>query len=93
MVDKLKRLLESRFRISTQLYLAMGGAVLLTLAASLVAWFSFNQVGEVQSNVNEGSVPELAAAFGVAQYRRHPGGGGSQPHRCRHYGGVRPGRS
>ena len=43
-------------------------AVLLTLAASLVAWFSFNQVGEVQSNVNEGSVPELAAAFGVAQY-------------------------
>ena len=57
MVDKLKRLLESRFRISTQLYLAMGGAVLLTLAASLVAWFSFNQVGEVQSNVNEGSVP------------------------------------
>ena len=68
MVDKLKRLLESRFRISTQLYLAMGGAVVLTLAASLVGWFSFNQVGAVQSQVNEGSVPELAAAFGVAQY-------------------------
>ncbi len=68
MVDKLRRLLESRFRISTQLYLAMGGAVVLTLAASLVGWFSFNQVGAVQSQVNEGSVPELAAAFGVAQY-------------------------
>ena len=68
MVDQLKRLLESRFRISTQLYLAIGGAVLLTLAASLVGWFSFNQVGAVQSQVNEGSVPELAAAFGVAQY-------------------------
>ena len=68
MVDKLRRLIESRFRISTQLYLAMGGAVMLTLAASLVGWFSFNQVGAVQSQVNEGSVPELAAAFGVAQY-------------------------
>ncbi len=68
MVGKLKRLLASRFRISTQLYLAMGGAVLLTLAASLVGWFSFNRVGDVQSQVNEGSVPELAAAFGVAQY-------------------------
>ena len=40
----------------------------MTLAASLVGWFSFNRVGEVQSRVNEGSVPELAAAFGVAQY-------------------------
>ena len=65
---QLKRLLASRFRISTQLYLAFGGAVLLTLAASLVGWFSFNRVGDVQSRVNEGSVPELAAAFGVAQY-------------------------
>lgn len=68
MVDQLKRLLATRFRISTQLYLAMGGAVVLTLAASLVGWFSFNRVGDVQSQVNEGSVPELAAAFGVAQY-------------------------
>ena len=68
MVERLKQLLESRFRISTQLYLAMGGAVLLTLAASLVGWFSFNRVGDVQTQVNEGSVPELAAAFGVAQY-------------------------
>ena len=68
MVEQLKRLLESRFRISTQLYLAMGGAVVLTLAASLVGWFSFDRVGDVQSQVNEGSVPELAAAFGVAQY-------------------------
>ena len=41
---------------------------MLTLAASLVGWFSFDRVGDVQSQVNEGSVPELAAAFGVAQY-------------------------
>ena len=57
-----------RFRISTQLYVVIGAAVALTVAASLVGWFSFNRVGEVQSRVNEGSVPELGAAFGVAQY-------------------------
>ena len=68
MVEQLKRILARRSRISTQLYLAVGGAVVMTIAASLVGWFSFNRVGEVQSRVNEGSVPELAAAFGVAQY-------------------------
>ena len=55
-------------KISTKLYFGIGGAVVLTLAASLVGWFSFNRVGEVQRRVNEGSVPELVAAFGVAQY-------------------------
>ncbi len=64
----LQRLLASRNRISTQLYLAFAGAVLLTLAATLVGWFSFNRVGEVQDNVNEGSVPEMAAAFGAARH-------------------------
>ena len=68
MNDRLRRLLESRFRISMQLYLGIGGAVALTVAASLVGWFSFNRVGEVQSRVNEGSVPEVVASFGVAQY-------------------------
>ena len=68
MIDRLKRLLEIRFRISTQLYFGFGVAVALTISASLVGWFSFNQVGDAQSRVNEGSVPELAAAFGVAQY-------------------------
>ncbi len=68
MRDRLKRLLESRFRISTQLYLGIGGAVALTAAASLVGWFSFTQVGDAQNRVNEGSVPELEAAFGIAEY-------------------------
>ena len=62
-----RRLLDSRFRISTQLYLGIAGAVAMTFAASVVGWFSFERVGEVQSRVNEGSVPALAAAFGVAQ--------------------------
>ena len=72
MIDRLKRLLPTllkvRFRISTHLYLTIGGAVALTMAASLVGWFSFDRVGDVQRRVNEGSVPEMAAAFGVAQY-------------------------
>ena len=68
MRQKLNELLEMRFRISAQLYLAIGGAVALTFAASLVGWFSFNQVAEAQSRVNDGSVPELAAAFKVAQH-------------------------
>ena len=68
MKDRLGRLLASRFRISTRLYLGIGGAVALTAAASLVGWFSFTQVGEAQNRVNEGSVPELEAAFGIAEY-------------------------
>ena len=59
--------LESRHRISTQIYVAFGGAVLLTVAASLVGWFSFDRVGVQQARVNEGSVPEMTAAFGIAQ--------------------------
>ena len=53
--------------IATQLYAAIGAAVTITMIASLVAWFSFDQVGDAQSQVNEQSVPEMSAAFGVAQ--------------------------
>ncbi len=53
--------------LSTQLYLGIGGAVFFTIVASLVGWVSFDRVGDVQSRVNEGSVPEMAAAFAVAQ--------------------------
>ena len=68
MKARLRGLLELRSRISTQLYLAIGGAVVLTVAASLVGWLSFNRVGEAQDRVSESSVPELVAAFGVAQH-------------------------
>ena len=59
--------LASLSRISTQIYLAFAGAVALTIAAALVGWFSFDSVGEAQRRVNEESVPEMAAAFGMAQ--------------------------
>ena len=67
MIASLKGRVQLR-RISTQLYVGIGGAVALTVAASLVGWFSFSRVAEVQSRVNEGSVPEMGAAFGIAQH-------------------------
>ena len=67
-MDLMKRLLALRFRISTQLFAAFGVAVALTVAASLIGWFSFNRVGSAQDEVNEGSIPGLEAAFGVAEY-------------------------
>ena len=48
--------------------MAIGAAVALTVAASLVGWFSFNSVGEAQSQVNDSSIPEVVAAFGIAQH-------------------------
>ncbi len=67
MTSWFRRLSQGRFRIAAQIYFGIGGAVALTLAASLVALFAFAQVGDSQSRVNEGTVPELAAAFGVAR--------------------------
>ena len=67
MISWFRRLTEARYRIATQLYVGIGGAAALTLAASLVALFAFAQVGDSQNRVTEGTVPELAAAFGVAQ--------------------------
>ena len=68
MRERLRQILRMRSRISTQIYLGIGGAVALTVAASLVGWLSFNRVGDAQQVVNEGSVPELTASFGVAQF-------------------------
>ena len=67
MISLLKRLLATRHRLAVQLYMGIGGAVVLTMVASLVAWFSFDQVGDAQRQVNERAVPEIATAFAVAQ--------------------------
>ena len=66
-VDLLQRLRQGRIGLGMQLYIGIGGAVAITLSASLVGWFSFNQVGDAQNRVNEDSIPEMAAAFGVAR--------------------------
>ncbi len=62
-----QQLWQSRHRLGVQLYVGIGGAVLLTMIASLVGWSAFNRVGEVQSLVNDGSIPEMETAFRVAQ--------------------------
>ena len=67
MSSRLQRLLRARYRISTQLYAAIGGAVALTIAASLVGWLSFSSVGNAQQRVNTSSL-ETTAAFEVAKH-------------------------
>ena len=67
MISLLKRVLAARHRIAFHLYMGIGTAVALTMVASLVAWFSFDQVGDAQRQVNERAVPEIATAFSVAQ--------------------------
>ena len=62
------RLLQSRRKISTQLYVAFAVIVALTLLATIVGWFSFDRVANAQRHVNDESIPEMVAAFEVAQY-------------------------
>ena len=62
------RLIQSRRNISTQLYVAFAVIVALTLLATLVGWFSFDRVATAQRHVNDESIPEMVAAFEVAQY-------------------------
>lgn len=66
MAGTFRRLLNLRFRISIQMYMAISGAVLLTIAAAIVGWFSFNRVSDAQSRVAEGSIPAMAAAIRIA---------------------------
>lgn len=56
-----------RKSIAAQLYAGIGAAVALTLGASVVAWIIFGRVGETQSQLNEGSMSDMVAAFRVAQ--------------------------
>lgn len=54
-------------RISTQLYVGFGGAVLLIIVVSLLALFFLNYIGQIQRNVSEKNVPEMTSAFAIAQ--------------------------
>ena len=57
----------NRLTIAGQLYLGIGFIVAMSLATSIVSWFLFGRIGSAQSYVNERSIPQLVAAFGVAQ--------------------------
>ncbi|WP_419841101.1 sensor histidine kinase [Candidatus Poriferisodalis sp.] len=54
-------------RISTQMYAGLTVPLMLTLAASLIAWISFARVGEAEEEVTQGAIPELNAALGAAE--------------------------
>ena len=84
-------MLRSTSRISTQLQIAIWGAVALTMCASLVGWLSFNSVGDVQTQVNEGSIPDIVASFAIAQDTGKAGRRCSPPDGCDNRGGVRGG--
>ncbi len=55
-------------QISTQLTTTFAGFLLLTVAVGLVGWISLDRVGTAQRVVNEGSVPALISAFGIARH-------------------------
>lgn len=54
-------------RISTQLYVGFGGAVILIIVISLLALFILDYIGKIQKNVSEKNVPEMTSAFTIAQ--------------------------
>ncbi len=54
-------------QIGFQISLGLGSAVVITLAASLVAWLGFFRVGSLQREINEEHVPALTTAVHVAQ--------------------------
>ena len=53
--------------VAGKLYLGLGGAFALALAASLVGGYSFLNVGDAQRRITEQSVPDLSSAFLLAQ--------------------------
>ena len=53
--------------VAGKLYLGLGGAFALALAASLVGGYSFLNVGDAQRRITERSVPDLNSAFLLAQ--------------------------
>ena len=63
----LQRLTDSALRISTQMYVAIGIIVSLTIAAIAVSWFSFNSIEDAQNRVNDESLPRIVTAFRITE--------------------------
>ena len=53
--------------VAAKLYIGLGAAFALTLAASLVGGYSFLNVGEAQRRITERSIPDLDTAFQLAE--------------------------
>ena len=56
-----------RFGIGPKLYLGLLGGVLLTLSASLVAYFSFRQILHYEVRLADYSIPNLSSAVDAAR--------------------------
>lgn len=67
LADLVGRLKSGRIGLGAKMYVAFGAGVVLMLAASTVALFSFRAVSDSQRQINEHSVPGLAAAIQAAQ--------------------------
>ena len=57
----------SRFGLSVKLYAAIAGAVAFTLAASLVAWISFVELGHLQRRITREHIPSITDSLRLAQ--------------------------
>ncbi|MBL8907095.1 MAG: HAMP domain-containing protein [Rhizobiales bacterium] len=53
--------------LSTKLYIAIAGAVAFTLAASLVAWISFVELGQLQRRITREHIPSITDSLRLAQ--------------------------
>ena len=67
MRDLLARLVAFAFRISTQMYVAIGVIVSLTIASTAVSWVSFNSIGDAQDRVSDESLPRIVTAFRITE--------------------------
>jgi class 3 adenylate cyclase len=56
-----------RFGLSVKLYAAIAGAVALTLAASLIAWISFVELGQLQRRITREHIPSITDSLRLAQ--------------------------
>ena len=56
----------ARLGLSAKLYMAIGGAVTLTLAASVVAWFAFVELGQHQRRITREHIPSIADSLRLA---------------------------
>ena len=74
----LERLFALRFRISAQLYAAIGTVVVLTVIASLIGWYGIGQVGKSLAEVNDIGISRMEVAYGVAEYSADLGAAGTR---------------
>ena len=57
----------SRLGLSAKLYLAIAGAVALTVVASIVAWLSFVELGQHQRRITREHIPSITDSLRLAQ--------------------------